>query len=146
MSDSDYDSDRSDYSDSSNEDRAARCQRHKKQKKNRSRRKEKQVKFEKSATQARPVTNSEYETLGARSARAPPRRSPSPAPSVSSRRKMSDNEIDGLTDKLSRMSITDSQYAGLYLRAYELNPLVKDIIESIQRQHAMQAQTSIALS
>jgi hypothetical protein len=144
MSDSDYDSDRSDYSDSSDEDRAARRRRHKKQKKKRSRRKEKQVKFEKSATQARPVTNSEDETLGTRSARTPLRRSPSPAPSVSSRGKMPDNEIDGLIDRLSRMSITDSQYAGLYLRAYELNPLVKDIIESIQRQCAMQAQTSTA--
>lgn len=46
----------------------------------------------------------------------------------------SDLEVEELINKLNKMSVSDTDYAGLYLRAVNLNPLVKEILESLNRQ------------
>lgn len=48
--------------------------------------------------------------------------------------KGSEEEIEDLINWLNRMSINDADYAGLYFRAIKLNPLVKDILETLARQ------------
>ncbi|KAI0795381.1 hypothetical protein BC629DRAFT_1592866 [Irpex lacteus] len=53
---------------------------------------------------------------------------------------MSDHEIDGLIDRLGRMSIHDPQYAHLLIQVSSLNPNALSAIESLQRQRALHIQ------
>ena len=45
-----------------------------------------------------------------------------------------DGDIEELINRLNRMSVNDSEYAGLYLRACQKNPLVKEVLESLTKQ------------
>ena len=48
-------------------------------------------------------------------------------------------EVEELINKLNKMSLDDPDYAGLYLRAFQLNPAVKGILESL----ALQRRTAV---
>ena len=45
-----------------------------------------------------------------------------------------DDDIDKLVDQLGRMSVNDAKYAFIYLKAYTLNPAIKDIIPTPKEQ------------
>ena len=47
---------------------------------------------------------------------------------------VTDSNVEDLINKLNKMSVNDQDYAGLYLRACKLNPMVKDVLESLSRQ------------
>ena len=45
-------------------------------------------------------------------------------------------DLNELVNRLSRMSIQDNGYAGLFMKACKIDPTVKDVLESLQRQKA----------
>ena len=68
-----------------------------------------------------------------------PRGMQTPKGSPSGKRKnVKDTEIEELINRLNKMSVSDQEYAGLYLRACQINPMVKDILESLNRQKQAQ--------
>lgn len=50
--------------------------------------------------------------------------------------KESELDLGELVNRLSRMSIQDNNYAALFMKACKMDPTVKDVLESIQRQRA----------
>ena len=53
-------------------------------------------------------------------------------------KKKNDEEVEDLINKLNRMSVNDKEYAGLYLRACQINPMIKDVLESLAKQKQSQ--------
>ncbi len=148
MSDSEDESDSGSSSDdeSSEEERATKARKskhkHKKPSKKKSSRSStsKKVKFEKPSRTKEAVPSEEEDYIR-------PTRTLSPAPRAVPdrslpRARVSEQDVDGLIDQLSRMSLNDPQYAGLFLRVCTLNPYAKDAIESLQRQRALMVQTT----
>ena len=89
------------------------------------RRAHKKVEKERKASKRPAWTDEEEEELPKSSGKSTPKAAKEP-----------ELDLGELVNKLSRMSISDSNYAALFMKACKIDPAVKDVLESIQRQKA----------